>query len=508
MQIEHNIFQNSLLKVLNTVNDINFYIFTGKLNTISEIKKQYISLKNSVDQSMPETCTITLEGKNVNCKKELYREIEKAYSLSLRVFKEKAWGQFAGINPKNYPELYSMMVDQNGDLSRSFDNFHGTVAVMDFHGYTQFSNDIKYNKTPLQEFGDVLPAKIETICQICKSVVYEMEGDAIILIGPENPVYIMNAVLSIIEISRQKPLKQGADPGKSHGITIKNPLMKPFEMNAAITTGGETYINHNGRIVGSLISEAHRILKIINTKKPYKSGILMSDKVVRKLEKSKSSQSVPWHVSPHDFTIGPVVAVDVKGMRLHIREMFLEEKGYIGSSQDYQAKLVDEIKKKSPSKWYNILITYVNLVLTAMKNVKFSIKLGAEELKQDRVKVLLMDKLEAWISQPSAETIYGILKICDLIFRNSEEVKDVTAVYNEFIQENYTFIARTLEDFYEGSMKKETENNPQLKKVVDLYNLELKKMKKRFLPRRILETVLSDENLTSQLMPVPYMGKK
>ena len=497
----------TLYKILKETSNINYQIISKSITSILALKKRYFDLKNYIDKTIPKDISLIIENKNIQCNKELQLEIEKQYNISLQFYKVYSWGEFNKLSPKNFSELYLMMVDRQGDLHRSFDDFNGTLAAMDFHGYTQFSKDLKYNKTPLLEFGNVLPQKIEQICNKCKSIVYEMEGDTLIIIGPENPIYIFSAVLCIIELCRQKSFNPNSDPKKFHNIDIKNPMIKPFEMNAAVSTGGKVFINKNGHIIGTLIAEASRMLKIINTKKPNKSGIILTDKTYRKLLKYKNRTSES-HISIFNFSVGDPFLVDVKGSRLNIREIFLEEKKYIDDTKEFTRKLSDEIKKKTPSKWYNILSYYTSLILTSMNDIKCLIQIGSENYNQDKIKKILEVKYYEWLSNPGPSTINDILKISSLLYNASEEVRDVTAIYNEYIQENYKFISKRLEDFYQTSLRKETAYSQSTKKAIEIYENELNNLKNKFPAKRIIETILSNDKMNSQLLDIPYMGKK
>lgn len=506
MNDSNQLYKHYLFLITHQINKINYMILTKKFDSIADVRDQYLLLSKEINNKIPDLIEILVDNKKINLKKELLSDIEKSYLISIRILKSFLWGEFAEISKNKFPELFQAMIDKNGDLLRSYDNFDLTVAVLDFHGYTQFSNDIKYNKTPLQEFGNILPQKIKKICEIFKSIVYEMEGDAIIIIGPKNPIFVINAVLSIIEISRQKPFLN-RDPKKIHGYDLKNPMIKPFEMNASLTTGGETFINSNGRIVGALISEANRILKIINTKKPHKSGLLISEKVYRKLEKFKNTK-LQLGLDPFSFDITDSFILDVKGMRLTIRELLIVPNKYFTESKTHISKLNTEIKSKSPTKWHKILISYINLILSAIRYSKFSISIGDEDVKQDSIKIILINKLENWITFPTPEIIIDILRMCDRIYNKSEEIKDLTAIYHEYIQENYMIIAKNLENFFDKSLKEEKQNKPAVKKIVDNYYKEMDNIRKRYNPKRILETILSKSNLDAELLQYPYMGKK
>jgi hypothetical protein len=506
MAINTQSFHETLIKVIKIANEINSNILTKKISNVIEIKKNYLYLKKIIENKIPDDMMIDYEGKSINCRNELLEETDKKYAISLKFFRSIHWGVFAQLNPKRFPELYEMMVNQNGELVSSFDDFKGTVAVMDFHGYTKFSNEIKYNKTPLQEFGDILPQKIELICTLCRTLVYESEGDALILIGPENPVYIFNAAVLIIELARQRVLNPKSNPKNFHNIEIKNPLIKPFEMNAAITTGGETFINSQGDIIGTIISEASRILKIINTKMPNKSGILLSEKVYRKFEKYKAVKT-DTIVTIEDFKIGVPILVDVKGMRVNIREVYLDEKEYKITGEVNSKNLIEEIRKKNSSKWYNIFIYFIKLLLSTLHDIKCSVTISGEELNQDKIDMLLNEKLYEWVNDTSPDSIRTTLRITSILYKNVPEIRDAIAIYYEYIQENYYFIAEKLENFYAEQMKKEEQSLPSIKKLVENYSSEMRRIKKRILPKRILETTLSDTRLNELLMDVPYIGK-
>ena len=484
--------------LLERINDINFNIFKRRISKLSELKNVYLRLLKDIEVGK----VVLYQSIDKTAVKE---EVEKSFALSARYLKNLSWGEFAALNPKKHPNLYSIMIDKNGELLRTYDNFTGTVAAMDFHGYTQFSNDIKYNKTPLQEFGDSMPQKIEAICEKCGVIVYEIEGDALILIGPEDPINITTAVLSIIELARQKPFNK--DPKQFHGLDIKNPMIKPFELNAAITTGGETFINRNGHIIGAIIAEANRILKIINTKKPNRSGIMLSDKVWRKLNKL-NIEKVSAHISIFDFKETAPLMVDVKGMRLNIREILVDDRKYYQDAHELMAKLNEEIKKKSPSKWYNILIYYVSLIKTALRDIKCSIVYNGEKTGSDKIRKILQEKLDIISTEIRPEAISDILTISALLYNGSEDIRDIIAVYYEMIQENYRFIKDKLDGFYSRNLEDKARNSPPTAKIIGSYLNEIETIKRIFPPRRVYETILTNIGADNLLIDVPYLGKK
>jgi hypothetical protein len=284
-------------------------------------------------------------------------------------------------------------------------------------------------------------------------------------------------------------------------------MIKPFEINAAVTTGGRVFINQNGHIIGTLISEASRILKIINTKKPNKSGIILSEKMFRKLERFKNTQS-NCHISIFNFDISETFVVGVKGTKLNIREVYLENKKYIEDTKEFSKKLSEEIKKKNASKWQNILSYYINLITTCLNDIKCTFQIGKETFTQEKIKKKLEILFYDWLSNPTLKTIKDILRITSNLYDNSEEIRDVTAIYHEFVQENFSFIAKRLDEFYEESLKKEGMASMPTRKIIEGYENELDKLKAKFPIKRILGTLLSTEMINSQMQDIPYMGKK
>ncbi|HOV15421.1 MAG TPA: hypothetical protein PK771_14130, partial [Spirochaetota bacterium] len=297
------------------------------------------------------------------------------------------------------------------------------------------------------------------------------------------------------------------NPKTFHSIEIKNSMIKPFEMNAAITSGGETFINRKGNIIGTVISEASRMLKVISAKKNNKSGIITSDKVYRKLEKFKDTKT-DSHLSIFDFKSSVPILIDVKGMRLNIREIYIDTKCYITENETNILNLTEEIKKKTTAKWYNIFIYYIRLLITTVSNVKCSIKIGDEVYNQDKVKFLLNEKLGVWMRESNPDVIREILNIASILFNNVDEVRDNIAIFFDYIEENYKYISERLDSYYLESLRQEENKNPLLKKLTENYNGEIRKLRNRVLPRRILETILSDVKFTTHLLDTPYMGKK
>ncbi len=486
-------------------NDIHYKILTRKITSIIDIKKAYSAFIKSVNLSPSDIADIG--DQKISVKQELMSEVEKQYSLSLRFYKYNTWGEFAKINKNNYPQMSQTLISESGDLIRTFDSFPGTVAMMDFHGYTKFSNDIKYNKTPLKEFGDGIPQKLEIICKKFNTIIYELEGDALVLVGPENPYYITNAVLCIIELAKQKPFNKNKNPKSTHGIEINNPMIKKFEMNGAIVTGGETYINNKGKIIGTIVAEASRMLTVINMKHPMQSGLMISDKVYRNYETFKNKQ-IKNHINIFDFNITKPFLVDVKGIRLNMREVHLEDKNFHADVEGFTAKITDEIKKKTVSKWFNIIVDYVRIIMAALTTVKLSITVGDEVYTTKSLSTKLYQLLDTWVREANPEIIRQLLLITNELYRTTPEIREVTAIYHDFINENYTHIAEKLESYFEENLRHEEESSPSLKKTLVSSELEMQKIKNRLFQRRIIETILNDALLSEKLYDIPYIGKK
>ncbi|MBQ3922326.1 MAG: hypothetical protein II707_03440 [Spirochaetales bacterium] len=499
---EHSKIFLSLIKL---GNHVNYHILTKKIKTIHEIKQAYSAFIKKYKISPQEM--IEVDGTMLSLKQEMANEVERQYSISLRFFKANTWGEFAKLNQTNFPQLSKSLIDGNGDLIRTFDDFPGTVAMMDFHGYTQFSNDVKYNKTPLKEFGDEMPQKLEIICRKFNTVIYELEGDALVLVGPENPYFITSAVLSIIELAKQKPLVKGKDPKATHGVNINNPVIKKFEMNAAIVTGGETFINNKGKIIGTIVAEASRMLTVMNMKHPTQSGILVSDKVYRAYEKYKEEQ-VRCHINIFDFNITSPFLVDVKGIRLNVREVYLEEKDFRQDIEGFNTKINQEIKKKSPTKWFNIIVHYIRMIMATINNVKVTVTIGEQIYNTKTLSHKMYHLMDTWLREANPEIIRELLIITNELYRTTPEVREVTAIYHDFINENYTHIADKLDAYFDENLRREEEGSPSLKKILIAYDVALQKIKDRVFQRRIIETILSDPMLNEKLYNTPYIGKK
>ncbi|MCG8570487.1 MAG: hypothetical protein MJB14_10140, partial [Spirochaetes bacterium] len=455
-----NILDDLLIDIVKEVNELNYAIITRKIQSITQVKKKFILLKAKVDQTVSQLEKIEKYKQTIL---EVKEELEKLYAVSTKIYKSYYWGEFGKLNKKNYSELYTTMIDKNGDLLRVYDDFQGTVAIMDFHGYTKFSNEIKYNKTPLMEFGEKLPEKITNICKKCHSIVYEVEGDSLILIGPKNPHYVLTAVLFIIELVRQKEIKKDSKSKTFHGYEIKNAMIKRFEMNAAIATGGETFINNKGFLIGGIIAEASRLLKICNLKKPISSGVIISEKVYRSLEKYKDENIFAKHFNVFDFSISDPYLVDVKGMRLKLREIFIDKCIAYEVAKDFINTLIKQVNNKNSVKWNNILITYCQILVNILYRINMSIRYEDKDLNSKKIALLLEEKTALWINNPYPEILYDILRISELVYQNSNEIRDMTAIYHKYISDNYTIIYERLESFYHSILEGEREKNNNLK---------------------------------------------
>lgn len=494
------------IEMFRMLNILNSDLVLKKISTVEDLKKKYVELRNNLAKVISSDEDLSKnQAEKEKIFKLLVEELERNYHLAYETFKNFNWGEFEKLNKNIYPELWSIMIDKNGDLRRVFDNFPGTVAMMDFHGYTKFSNDIKYNKTPLMEFGETLPAKIKDICKRCRSFVYEIEGDSLIIIGPENPYFVITAVIGITEIAKQMPLFKDSNPKGYFDIDLKNPMIKKFEMNAAITTGGETFINKKGSLIGCVISEASRILKIINLKKPKKSGILISDKVYRNMEKFKNE---PGYVGVNLDNISNPYLIDVKGMRLKIREFYLDDKKYIKMCDYYMMELYKLLKIKNPSKWYNIIINYTKLVTEVLKNVNVTAVVDKNEYNSEGLVYILEEFLVRWINRPTPDVARQLIDSINRIYDVCDEVRDAISIYYEYINDNFFIIIAKFEKFYSDILDAEKSKNRKLKLLIDEYNSEIDKLKTRYFPRRIFETVLADSHLLDNISEVPYIGKQ
>lgn len=483
------------------INEINNQLLTKQIFTLEKLRERYIAIKNEIVKELKRS-NEDVHGKDATA---AIKTLQQSFKTSLSIYKQCCWGKFSALNEKDFPELYKLLTDKNGDLQRVHDDFAGTVAMMDFHGYTKFSNSVKYNKTPLMEFGESLPAKILSICKKCHSLTYELEGDAIIIIGPQNPYWVLTAVMSIMELARQKLIFENDDISQYYNLRLRNPAIQPFEMNASITSGGKIFINYEGNLIGSTISEASRILSIINLKKPHTSGIMISDKVARDLEKSAN---VP-QIHPIDLNnLGNPYLIDVKGMRVKIRELILEQKSYAKLANQYSEELYKLMKITSPSKWFNILVLYVKLTKCVLGKVDISVTLEDGVYNSQNL-IYDLDLYTAyWHEHPSAEIARHILSRIDIIYSKSSDVRDTIAIYREYINDNFELIINYLENFYNEILETESKRDRRFKSLCESYHHETDRLRNRYLPRRIFETVLANSHLINNMQDLPYIGKK
>lgn len=485
----------------NEINEINNQLLTKQIFTLEKLRESYIAIKNKIAKELRRT-NEDIHGKDATA---AIQTLQQSFKTSLSIYKQCCWGKFSALNEKDFPELYKLLTDKNGDLQRVHDDFAGTVAMMDFHGYTKFSNSVKYNKTPLMEFGESLPAKILSICKKCHSLTYELEGDAIIIIGPQNPYWVLTAVMSIMELARQKLIFENDDISQYYNLRLKNPAIQPFEMNASITSGGKIFINYEGNLIGSTISEASRILSIINIKKAHTSGIMMSDKVARELEKSVNIMQI----HPIDLNnLGNPYLIDVKGMRVKIREFTLEQKSYAKLANQYSEELYKLLKISNPSKWLNILVLYVKLTKCVLEKVDVSVTLEDGVYSSSNLIYDLDLFTTYWYEHPSAEIARHILSRIDIIYSKSSDVRDTIAIYREYVNDNFKLIINYLDNFYNKILETESKRDRRFQALCESYHHETDRLRNRYLPRRIFETVLADSHLINNIQDLPYIGKK
>ena len=483
------------------IDNINNLLLTKQIFSLEKLREHYLVIKNEIIKELKNN-NEDIHGENATL---AIKTLQNSFKTSLSIYKQCCWGKFSILNEKDFPELYKLLTDKNGDLQRVHDDFTGTVAMMDFHGYTKFSNSVKYNKTPLMEFGESLPAKILSICRKCHCLTYELEGDAIIIIGPQNPYWVLTAVMSIMELARQKLIFENDDIGQFYGLKLKNHAIQPFEMNASITSGGKIFINYDGNLIGSTISEASRILSIINLKKPHTSGIMFSDKAARDLEKSSNTPNI----HPIDLkNLGNPYLIDVKGMRIKIRELAITKKSYATLATKYSEELYKLLKVTNPSKWFNILVLYVQLTKSVLEKIDVSVTLENGVQNSSNLIYDLNLHTALWNERPSAEIARHILSIIDAIYEKSSDVRDTIAIYREYINDNFDLIINYLDNFYNEIIKTESQRDRRFKTIYDSYHRETDRLRLRYLPRRIFETVLANSHLINNMQDLPYIGKK
>jgi hypothetical protein len=488
-------------KIQNRFDDINNQLLTKQIFTLEKLREAYLGVKAEIVKELHSN-NEDVHGKDATM---AIKTLQNSFKTSLSIYKQCCWGKFANLNKEDFPELHKLLTDKNGDLQRIHDDFAGTVAMMDFHGYTKFSNSVKYNKTPLMEFGESLPAKILSICKKCHCLTYEVEGDAIIIIGPQNPYWVLTAAMSIMELARQKLIFKEDDISQYYNLKLKNPAIQPFEMNASITSGGKIFINYEGNLIGSTISEASRILSIINLKKPHTSGIMVSDKVARDLEKYNNTPQI----HPIDLkNLGNPYLIDVKGMRVKIRELAIEQKNYAKLANQYSEELYKLLKIKNPSKWFNILVLYVQLTKCVLEKIDVSIT--AEDGTYNSANLIYDLNLYTayWNERPSAEVARHILSRIDAIYEKSSDVRDTIAIYREYINDNFELIINYLDNFYNEIIESESKRDRRFKTLYDSFHRETDRLRLRYLPRRIFETVLANSHLINNMQDLPYIGKK
>jgi len=195
-------------------------------------------------------------------------------------------------------------------------------------------------------------------------------------------------------------------------------------------------------------------------------------------------------------------------MRLKIREFFIEDKKYVKICDGYTLELYKLMKLKNPSKWYNIIIIYTKMVVEVLKTVSVNLKIDRNEYTGEGLVYMLEEYMVRWINRPTPDIARKLIDIINKVYLNCNDVKDVIAIYYEFVNDNFSVILSRLDNFYENTLLKEKEKNRKLKILVDEYSAEIDNLKTRYFPRRMFETLLSNSTVIEEISDIPYIGKR
>jgi hypothetical protein len=232
---------------------------------------------------------------------------------------------------------------------------------------------------------------------------------------------------------------------------------------------------------------------------------MVSDKVARDLEKYNNTPQI----HPIDLkNLGNPYLIDVKGMRVKIRELAIEQKNYAKLANQYSEELYKLLKIKNPSKWFNILVLYVQLTKCVLEKIDVSIT--AEDGTYNSANLIYDLNLYTayWNERPSAEVARHILSRIDAIYEKSSDVRDTIAIYREYINDNFELIINYLDNFYNKIIETESKRDRRFKTLYDSFHRETDRLRLRYLPRRIFETVLANSHLINNMQDLPYIGKK
>jgi hypothetical protein len=206
--------------------------------------------------------------------------------------------------------------------------------------------------------------------------------------------------------------------------------------------------------------------------------------------------------------LGNPYLIDVKGMRVKIRELAIEQKNYAKLANQYSEELYKLLKIKNPSKWFNILVLYVQLTKCVLEKIDVSIT--AEDGTYNSANLIYDLNLYTayWNERPSAEVARHILSRIDAIYEKSSDVRDTIAIYREYINDNFELIINYLDNFYNEIIETESKRDRRFKNLYDSSHRETDRLRLRYLPRRIFETVLANSHLINNMQDLPYIGKK
>ena len=146
--------------------------------------------------------------------------------------------------------------------------------------------------------------------------------------------------------------------------------------------------------------------------------------------------------------------------------------------------------------------------MATLTTVKVTITIGEEVYNTKTLNHKMYHLMDTWLREANPEIIRELLIITNELYRTTPEVREVTAIYHDFINENYTHIADKLDAYFAENLRREEEGSPSLKKILIAYDVALQKIKDRVFQRRIIETILSDPMLNEKLYNTPYIGKK
>lgn len=474
-------------------------IQAGRISTFSSLKE--VISKNGIKVTKPQMDI-------------LFGLIKKLY-----------WGTFSDLNFEEYTNLWKALVLPDpkypslyGDLKKSIILPNIYISLLDIHGYTAFCQKTRKNINSLHRLDRFVETSIKNTAKKYGVIAKRERGDEVILIGTD-PVDIINATCSVVNLFSMKMNLPGVEPGEE-------PFLPPFEVSGGIVGGYSTtplIISEKGELQGILVNLSARLQARANEISPNKTKLIVDQSTYHKfLSSSKPRNDLVKNVK---FLFNG--EIEFKGGKLKVYEIYYREE------EKYKDLLHEPIKRLteaiSRGDWQtNIILALCDLGIITSENIPNFYKSVEVFLEGETRRIEVDNK---YISDVFSQIKYAILNSKDFsvinkkmkllveVLNNIDEFDNLVKEYCKIVYKEYSKIFHE----YNRILTKIVEENPSdfltpdemeifLRFVTykNTYESILEKINSsyKFIQKRSIVWNRAFSNVKSQVTFSMYTGKK